>query len=65
MSHNSYKQKLNSVYDEAARKELEVRGERHFTIDDIDNEKKYKWHLMLACFAMGVLTACLIIHFWK
>lgn len=63
MSHNSYQQKLNQVYDDSSRKELEVRGERHFTIDDIEHERKYKWYLVATSFVAGVLFAILVMHF--
>jgi Uri superfamily endonuclease len=65
MSHNSYRQRLNDIYADSSKKELEVRSERHFTIDDIEVEKKYKWHLLLLSFVLGVITATLILHFWK
>lgn len=58
MSHNAYELRVLKVNETAEQELLALRGERFFTIDDVEKAeqrgKSGKWYLALAAFAVGV-----------
>lgn len=73
MSQNSYDQKLSSLHHDFLQKKVELRGERHFTIDEIDalksqlveakeklrREKEAKFYMFLAGIVFGIIIAAI------
>ena len=73
MSQNSYDQKLTTLNHDYSQKRIELRGERHFTIDEIDairkelvdvkvklrQEKEAKFYLFLAGIVLGIILAAI------